>query len=50
MPAVFEVKMLKIGNSLRVVVPKPAAQGLGWGAGTKLKLTVTDHQVVMEEA
>ena len=49
MPTEFTVTLVKVGNSLRVVIPKPAADGLGWKQGTVVKLTVTDSQVLIKK-
>jgi antitoxin component of MazEF toxin-antitoxin module len=43
LPAVFEVKIGKVGNSLKITLPRPACEGLGLKAGDMLILTVTDH-------
>jgi AbrB family looped-hinge helix DNA binding protein len=49
MPAEFRVKIGKVGNSLRIVIPKPAAEGLKWKEGTVLKLIVTDSEVIIRK-
>jgi AbrB family looped-hinge helix DNA binding protein len=49
MPAEFRVRIGKVGNSLRIVIPKPAAEGLKWKEGTVLKLIVTDSEVIIRK-
>jgi putative addiction module antidote len=50
MPTKFKVKLTKIGNSLRMTIPKPAIDGLGWNEGDTLNLTVTDHEITIRKA
>ncbi len=50
MPLEFRVKLVKIGNSLRLTLPKPAAEGLKWKEGEEITLTVTDHEVVLTKS
>jgi AbrB family looped-hinge helix DNA binding protein len=50
MPTKFKVKLTRIGNSLRMTIPKPAVDGLGWNEGDALNLTVTDHEVAIRKA
>ncbi len=50
MPAKFKVKLTKIGNSLRITIPKPAVDGLGWNRGDILNLTLTDHEITIKKA
>ncbi|MHB1908198.1 MAG: AbrB/MazE/SpoVT family DNA-binding domain-containing protein [Nitrososphaerales archaeon] len=50
MPTESKIKITKIGNSLRVVIPKPATDGLGWKEGDVLKLTVVGSHVVLKKS
>ena len=50
MPTEFTVKVGKVGNSMRVVLPKPVVNGLKWGEGTVLRLTVKDSTVELKKA
>jgi AbrB family looped-hinge helix DNA binding protein len=50
MPAKFRVKLTKIGDSLRMTIPRPAVDGLGWSEGDVLSLTVTDHEITIKRA
>ncbi len=43
MPIVFEVKAGKVGNSIKITLPRPAAEGLEIKPGDILLVTVTDH-------
>lgn len=44
MPVQFKVKLTKIGNSLRITIPKPVVDGLSLKRGDMLILTVTDNE------
>ena len=50
MPVQFRVKLTKIGNSLRITIPKPLVDGLGLKQGDMLILTVTDSQIKIDKA
>lgn len=50
MPVQFKVKLTKIGNSLRITIPKPLVDGLGLNQGDILILTVTDSQIKISKA
>jgi AbrB family looped-hinge helix DNA binding protein len=49
-PVQFRVKLTKIGNSLRITIPKPLVDGLGLKQGDMLILTVTDSQIKVSKA
>lgn len=44
------MKLCKVGNSLRVTIPKPVVDGLVLKKGDTLTLTVTDHEIVIRKA
>lgn len=50
MPVQFRVKLTKIGNSLRITIPKPLVDGLSLKQGDMLILTVTDNQIKVSKA
>jgi AbrB family looped-hinge helix DNA binding protein len=50
LPVQFRVKLTKIGNSLRITIPKPLVDGLGLKQGDILILTVTDDQIKISKA
>ena len=50
LPVQFRVKLTKIGNSLRITIPKPLVDGLGLRRGDMLILTVTDSQIKIGKA
>jgi putative addiction module antidote len=50
MPAEFRMKLTKIGNSLRITIPKPIVDGLGLKEGDVLVLTTTDSQIKISKA
>jgi AbrB family looped-hinge helix DNA binding protein len=50
LPARFLMKLARIGNSLRVTIPKPAVDGLGWKEGDVLILTTGDDEIRIRKA
>ena len=49
MPVPFKVKAVKIGNSLRMTIPKPIVDYLKILPGDKLEVTVQDHEMVVKK-
>lgn len=45
MPVKFQVKLTKIGNSLRITIPKPIVDGLNLEQGDILSLIVADSEI-----
>jgi AbrB family looped-hinge helix DNA binding protein len=45
LPVEFRVKLTKIGNSLRITIPKPVVDGLRLRERDMLILTVTDSEI-----
>jgi AbrB family looped-hinge helix DNA binding protein len=45
MPVKFKMKLSKVGNSLRLTIPKPVADSLGLREGNTLVLSVLDHEI-----
>jgi AbrB family looped-hinge helix DNA binding protein len=50
LPARFLMKLGRIGNSLRVTIPKPAVDGLGWKEGDVLILSTGDDEIRIRKA
>jgi AbrB family looped-hinge helix DNA binding protein len=50
LPVEFRVRLTKIGNSLRITIPKPVVNGLGLRERDMLVLTVTDSQINVSKA
>jgi putative addiction module antidote len=50
MPLTIEVKLTKIGNSLRITVPKEVLKSLSWKAGDMLEVGLTDHSMIVKKA
>jgi len=50
MPVPFEVKAVKIGNSIRMTIPKQIANYLKIKEGDTLEITVQDSQMVVKKA
>lgn len=49
MPVPFKVKAVKIGNSIRMTIPKPIVDYLGISEGDTLEVTVQNHTMNMEK-
>jgi AbrB family looped-hinge helix DNA binding protein len=45
LPVKFQVKLTKIGNSLRITIPKPIVDGLNLEQGDILSLIVADSEI-----
>jgi len=50
MPLTIKVKLSKIGNSLRMTVPKPVIEELGWKEGDLLEVGITDDSMIVRKA
>lgn len=50
MPLTLRVKLSKMGNSLRMTVPVPVLQALGWEEGDILEVGVTDNSMIVKKA
>ena len=50
MPLTIEIKIVKIGNSLRITIPKDAARTLGWKEGDILQIGVVDETMTAKKA
>jgi len=48
-PVPFKVKVVKIGNSLRMTIPKPIVDYLKIEAGDTLEVTVQDSEMVVKK-
>jgi antitoxin component of MazEF toxin-antitoxin module len=49
MPIPFKVKVVKIGNSLRMTIPKQIVDYLKIEAGNILEITVTDSVMTVQK-
>jgi len=49
MPVPFEVKAVKIGNSIRMTIPKQICSYLKIEEGDTLEITVQDSQMVVKK-
>jgi hypothetical protein len=45
MPIEFKIKVVKVGNSLRITLPKPACEALELIEGTTVGVSMTDHEL-----
>jgi putative addiction module antidote len=50
LPVQFKMKLSKVGNSLRVTIPKPVAEGLGWKEGDTLILSVSNSEIKVRKS
>ena len=45
----IQVKLSKLGNSLRMTITKPVLQALGWKEGDQLEVGITDHSMIVKK-
>mgnify|MGYP003681925097 CR=1 FL=1 len=50
MPLTIPIKVVKIGNSLRMTIPKPVAQVLNIREGDTLRVGITDNTMIVEKS
>jgi len=50
MPIEFEVKVVEVGNSLRVAIPKEILKAVGIEKGDTLLMTTTDSEILLRKA
>ena len=50
MPIEFEIKVIRVGNSLRVAIPKEICRALRIEEGDSLLMTVTDSKILARRA
>ncbi len=50
MPLTIEVKLTKIGNSLRITVPKDVLRALSWKEGDRLEIGLSDSAMIVKKA
>jgi len=48
-PVPFKVKAVKIGNSLRMTIPKQIVDYLEISSGDELEVTVQDHEMLVKK-
>jgi antitoxin component of MazEF toxin-antitoxin module len=49
MPVEFKIKLVRIGNSLRMTLPKEVCEALGVKEGTLLGVSVADSHAVVRK-
>jgi len=49
MPVKFKMKLTKVGNSLRMVIPKEIVDALKLKPGETLEVSLTDNQILVEK-
>ena len=50
MPVKFKMTLVKIGNSMRITIPKPIVDTLALKAGEELSLYMDDSRIIIEKA
>jgi putative addiction module antidote len=50
MPLTIKIKVVKVGNSLRMTIPKPVVEALGIKEGGTLEVGLTDHSMIVKKA
>jgi len=50
LPLTIEVKLTRIGNSLRITVPKDVLRALNWKEGDTLEVGLTDSTMTVKKA
>jgi len=50
LPLTIKVKIAKMGNSIRMTIPKPVVEALGWADGDIVGVGVEDNKMVVEKA
>ena len=49
MPIEFEVKVVEVGNSMRVAIPKEILKAVGVQKGDTLLMTTTDSEILIRK-
>lgn len=49
MPIEFEVKVVEVGNSLRVAIPREIVRALGIQKGDMLLMTTNDSEILLRK-
>jgi putative addiction module antidote len=50
LPIDFEVKVVEVGNSMRVAIPKEILKAVGIQKGDTLLMTTTDHEILIRRS
>jgi antitoxin component of MazEF toxin-antitoxin module len=50
MPIKLKVKLSKVGNSLKMTVPKPALWALKWEEGDMLEIDVEEDTMIVKKS
>ena len=49
MPVEFKIKVVKVGNSLRITIPKEIAEALNLKVGDLVGVSLDDDQIVVRK-
>jgi antitoxin component of MazEF toxin-antitoxin module len=50
MPVPLKVKLSKVGNSLKMTIPRPALWALGWEEGDTLEIDVEEDTMIVKKS
>ena len=48
-PITIRVKIAKMGNSVRMTIPKAILETLGWTSGDYVRIGVTDGEMIVKK-
>lgn len=49
MPIIFKIKVVRVGNSLRITIPKEVAEALDLKKGDTVSITLTNSEFVVKK-
>ena len=50
LPLTIKVKIAKMGNSVRMTIPKPVLEALEWNDGDMVEVGIEDSRMIVEKA
>ena len=50
MPVPFKIKLVKIGGSIRMTIPKPIVDYIGLEEGQTVQVLVNDHEIIVKKS
>jgi AbrB family looped-hinge helix DNA binding protein len=49
MPVVFKIKVVRVGNSLRITIPKEIAEALKLSEGDMVGISLTNNEFIVKK-